>query len=1221
MFDPSMFPPDEWEDLSYWEQIALLPEEKQEPLLRDLIRSGVDLNSPEITFRRKQREVLEAEERVILFAGGRGTGKLYCLNTPILTDNGFVRIGDIEVGTTIFDETGNKTEVTATYDSYPEVAYEFTFSDGTTIVSGGEHQWVTWTHRDRKKYLQYADPLERHEFPKDWPNWRRSGYTNGNGQWVEFDEPMGPKIRTTQDIVDTFYTTGKRKDLNHCIPLADPVQLDHKSLPVAPYALGYWLGNGSKNGVVVAGSYDGDFDHDDVLNSLVASGCEIGACKMYPDKGQSRITIKGLSSTLETEFDLTYHDKFVPEKYLLASESQRLALLQGLMDSDGYADPRTSVVEFCTTTKPLADAVLFLARSLSERPVLAEGRAKLNGKDYGPKWRVTWRPSRHNPFRLPRKAARVNMDRANIPQALRHRHRMITSYREVPLRPMRCLTVDSPNSMYLAGEALIPTHNTRVGGAWVNDKARKHPGCIIHLVGRTVADVRDVMVRGEALALDTPVPTPSGWTSMGEVKAGDFVLGADGKPTRVSWVSEIYENRPCYLVTFADGEQFVADENHKWLTWTHQTRRFNNKTSKHQPSVVTTKQISDTVISGKQSNHAIPNTLPLDLPEADLPIPPYTLGVWLGDGHTWHAAVTTMDREVLNGIINDGFAINEWGSSDGGLASTYGVLGLLSSLKTHNLRGNKHIPQQYLRSSYKQRLDLLRGLVDSDGSVSTSNIVEFWNTNKSLSDSVVELAASLGFKPTQTVRIPKNPRYKPVYRVAFMTSVPVATVARKQTRIVQPKTPSYKFRYIKSVEPVDSVPVRCLSVENDDQMFLIGRTMVPTHNSGLLAYAPPDFVPVYTPSTRSIEWPNGAKAITFSADASDQLRGPQSHYTWADELAAYPQKPDSSGATMWDNIEFSTRLGENPQILGTTTPKRVHVMRELFARAAAGQNTRLVQGSSWENRSNLSREYMEYIFNRFAGTHLERQELYGELIGDAPGALWNSEDIVIRPVPSDQDLIYVIGVDPAVTYGNDDTGIIVACATNERDPFKRQAWVLEDLTMNSPVEVWGKKVVELQREYSAVSKTNPRGNPAIVVVEKNQGGDLIKALFKGEGMSSSAPVVDVTAKLSKSQRAEPVVMAYRQKRVFHNEDMPLLVDELTSWEPSISKNSPNRLDALVWSLAVLLVDPRPIARWAPILVSEESDYTRHSLGGVNQPWKRDRGVKTGMGTAPWRRGR
>jgi phage terminase large subunit-like protein len=408
-------------------------------------------------------------------------------------------------------------------------------------------------------------------------------------------------------------------------------------------------------------------------------------------------------------------------------------------------------------------------------------------------------------------------------------------------------------------------------------------------------------------------------------------------------------------------------------------------------------------------------------------------------------------------------------------------------------------------------------------------------------------------------------------------------------------------------------------------IHLVGRTVADVRDvmvggeSGILAYAPKDFVPTYTPSTRSILWPNGSRAITFSADAPDQLRGPQSHFTWADELAAYPQRPDTSGAVTWDQIEFSTRLGESPQILATTTPKRVPVMRDLFNRAANGENTLLVQGSSWENRSNLSRDFMEYIFNRFAGTHLERQELFGELIGDSPGALWKAADFHNVAVPTQQELITIIGVDPAVTYGNDDTGIVVSCSDTNPDIYQRKAWVLEDQTMNAPVEEWGKKVVLLQKEYSQVSPTNPRGNPAIIVVEKNQGHDLLKVLFKFSDIAETVPVVDVSTNLKKSQRAEPVVMAYNQGRVFHDGDLTLLEDELTSWEPGVTKYSPGRLDALVWSLSVLLVDPRPIARWAPILLSNQPDYAHQTLGGVRPAWKQDRGVKTTMGSAPWRR--
>jgi phage terminase large subunit-like protein len=657
--------------------------------------------------------------------------------------------------------------------------------------------------------------------------------------------------------------------------------------------------------------------------------------------------------------------------------------------------------------------------------------------------------------------------------------------------------------------------------------------------------------------------------------------------------------------------------------------------------------------------------------------------VWLGDGSSRTTEITCHDDDSDHYVSmmadrgikmrfarrrHDGRPVSTWVFGQKPRERTpkgnWGANGSVHcTLRAMGVLGNKHIPADYFRGSVQQRLDLLRGLIDTDGHIDKRGLVEFCSTKRELAEGVKELATSLGQKPVLKVSDAKlyGRITSKKYRVTWRPTIVVATLPRKidAHHPLGAQKMRSAHRMVVSAEPIPLQPMRCITVDSPNSMYLVSEGMIPTHNtrvggawvndkaekypgciihlvgrtvadvrdvmckgeSGILAYAPRDFEPVYTPSTRSMVWPNGSSALTFSADAPDQLRGPQSHFTWADELAAYPQRPDASGATSWDQIEFSTRLGENPQILATTTPKRVAVMRELFKRAAEGKNTLLVQGSSWENRSNLSREYMEYIFNRFAGTHLEQQELFGELIGDSPGALWNSSDLVIAEPPTDEELITVIAVDPAVTYGNDDTGIVVVCSDTNPDPFKRRAWVLGDYTMNAPVEEWGAKVVALQKKYSMKSKTNPDGRPAIVVAEKNQGHDLIKVLFKSEGMGLSVPVVLVSANASKSQRAEPVVMAYRQKRVFHAVEMPLLDDELTSWEPAVTKYSPGRLDSLVWGVAVLLVDPRPIASYAPILTSQNPDYGMQSLGGVQAPWKKDRGVKTGLGSAPWRQSR
>lgn len=393
------------------------------------------------------------------------------------------------------------------------------------------------------------------------------------------------------------------------------------------------------------------------------------------------------------------------------------------------------------------------------------------------------------------------------------------------------------------------------------------------------------------------------------------------------------------------------------------------------------------------------------------------------------------------------------------------------------------------------------------------------------------------------------------------------------------------------------------------QIILLGRTVADVRDvmingeSGIINTAPKDFVPTYTPSLRRLEWPNGSTAMTFSADSPSQLRGPQGHYAWADELAAFPIKPDSSGATAWDNCLLATRLGDHPQLLVTTTPKRTGVMRDLYRMSDNDKRVTLHTSSTLSNRTNLSPEYIKAIFDRYAGTHLEMQELFGELVGDAPGALWRSSDIVVKPMPAmDLRAVTVIGVDPAVEAGGDNTGIILAKGTREPVMQDRKAWILEDRTMDGAPDEWAAEVHGLWVE-------NP---DSIVVVEGNQGGQLLRMVL--HQLDPSMPVAIVKAITSKSARAEPIVMAYRQKRVQHIANFPLLEEEMTGWEPEVSRWSPGSVDALVWALSVLLVDERPLYPFMPLLPGPPVVETLPSLVPA---YRSHRG--TGLEPAPWRR--
>jgi replicative DNA helicase len=346
-----------------------------------------------------------------------------------------------------------------------------------------------------------------------------------------------------------------------------------------------------------------------------------------------------------------------------------------------------------------------------------------------------------------------------------------------------------------------------------------HPGQMIVIAARPAL--------GKALALDTPLPTPDGWTTMGEVRVGDYLIGADGKPTRVLAATDVMNERPCFEVEFDDGTVITADAEHQWRTSTRAKpkqltamvpqadRPMNAATTVMHQDVVTTAQIAATVWTsdgGKRLNHAVPTALALELPEADLPISPYVLGGWLGDDTSATARATS--------------GVGRYGSVDGVL----GELGVLD---------NKHIPLSYLRASQAQRRALLAGLLDTDGTVTRMGSVQFAVTSRRLAEDFRDLACSLGYRcgwSEKKVR-GRTPVSSVSYTITFTTSDDVFRLERKRAAHEEHRpartTARAKSRFITAVRAVTSVPVRCVQVDSDDHMYLASRAMIPTHNSTL----------------------------------------------------------------------------------------------------------------------------------------------------------------------------------------------------------------------------------------------------------------------------------------------------------------------------------------------------------------------------------------------------
>lgn len=456
------------------EQLSLLPPDELEAFLdtcseRDIIEMGRE----EWWYTQRPEQVPpDGNWTVHLYLGGRGTGKALALDTPvpvmyrdpmidestqIPVPGGWKTMGDLVVGDQVFDESGNPCNVTAVYDVNPQVAYRVTFADGSWIDACSEHQWITWEHLDRKALGRSSETAL---IPADWPNWRS-------------DSGLGPRVRNTEDIRASLHH-GARGDGNHSVPLTAPLVLPEVGLPIDPWALGYWLGNGSRNSGQVTGNAE---DELEVRTLYEASGFHCGVnyyrsgVKSGDRAGTFAVSPAGLMRALRHSGLLG--SRAVPAGYLWSSIEQRRALLAGLLDSDGYLDARTQQVEFCSTTLGLAEAVRDLAVSLGQKAILKEGRSSLRGVDHGPKYRVTWRAD-YNPFRLSRKAAKWRPPTAGG-QGRRTRHRMITSVEPIAPVPMRCITVDSPNSLYLAGRSMIPTHNTKSGAEWIVERCEKFP--------------------------------------------------------------------------------------------------------------------------------------------------------------------------------------------------------------------------------------------------------------------------------------------------------------------------------------------------------------------------------------------------------------------------------------------------------------------------------------------------------------------------------------------------------------------------------------------------------------------------------------------------------------------------------------------------------------------------------------------------------------------------
>ncbi len=321
--------------------------------------------------------------------------------------------------------------------------------------------------------------------------------------------------------------------------------------------------------------------------------------------------------------------------------------------------------------------------------------------------------------------------------------------------------------------------------------------------------------------------------------------------------------------------------------------------------------------------------------------------------------------------------------------------------------------------------------------------------------------------------------------------------------------------------------------------------------AGILNIGHPDLRPRFDRSRNLLTWKNGAQAFLMSASEPEGFRGPQFAAAWCDEVAKWP-----NSEAAWDMLQFSLRLGRRPRQMATTTPRPTALIRRLLAE----DTTVTTRMRTSDNAENLAESFLTSIVSRYHGTSLGRQELEGELIEDLPGALWNRKTLEDCRTEQDMEIQRVlVAVDPSVssTRNSDACGIVVAART------RTGALVISDETLKPvPPLRWAQRVVDVYHHFAADA----------VVAEVNQGGDLVSSLISQ--VDPCVPVIKVRATRSKWVRAEPVAALYERGMVMHRPGLEKLEDEMCVFGPDglAGGASPDRVDALVWALTMLLLN-------------------------------------------------
>jgi phage terminase large subunit-like protein len=723
---------------------------------------------------------------------------------------------------------------------------------------------------------------------------------------------------------------------------------------------------------------------------------------------------------------------------------------------------------------------------------------------------------------------------------------------------------------------------------------------------------------GKELALDTPILTANrGWITMGDIEVGDVVFDESGAECNVTFVSEPTNAKPMFRLNFSDGSSLVASDTHEWLTSSALERKASRRNGGElRATVRETIELYATQKHGSRgdTNHSIQLCKPIVFSQIqELKVDPYMLGVWLGDGASKERVLHLSNRDesyIVSGIdcIENGFR-----KQYNGYAKYRIEMDTWQAMRSHGLSGNKHIPRQFMSATVAERKSLLAGIIDTDGTISTKSACEITLCNERLAHDVHELIIGLGIKAVikksaatlngKTV----GDRWRITFTIYTGHEIPVRS-SFKAGRIKPAGKQSTRqaHRMIRSVVRTANVPCRCISVDSPSRLYLAGRHLIPTHNtragaewilnecismpgtmagilaptydhgikvclfgeSGVMSLLADHSTVKWNEYKKQLTFANGSMITLYSSEHQKNLAGPQFHRFWIDEPADL-----AHGMRAWKKLRPAVRLptidGSPARILITGTPAPVPLVQHIWELTQKNPEIyTLSNGRTMDNEANLDPMMVQELYERYKGSRYFLQEMEGQLLLQADGALWTSQVIHGNTIPYDKAMHFdevVVSIDPAVSTEKhaDETGIIVAGIS------EKNCYILADYSVKASALDW------IRKAYSIAQKHGARK----ILYERNLAGPMIEDVFKKvlQEHNSKIKLVKVQARKSKGVRAEPIAALYEAGRVFHVSDTPdswgsleKLESQMTTWEPKDSK-SPDRIDALVHAVNYLLV--------------------------------------------------